>query len=91
MESCQSFSISSCSQLKIAWFDVNGTVEDRYQCINAQVPMHRQKKKKCKIHEDNCRKKTEKNNIPMSEEQCQSCNKSICRAHSMRIWNSCLQ
>ena len=29
MESYQSFNITSCSQLKSAWFDVNGSVEDK--------------------------------------------------------------
>ena len=102
MESCQIFSITSCSQTKIAWFDVNGSVEDenvsrnrtrslwtshehrnRYECTGKWT--------RCKIHEENCQSKSEKDNILMSKEQCQPWDKCIRRAHSTRICNSCLQ
>ena len=36
------------------------------------------KRKKCVIHEANCRTKQEKYNCPRSTEQCQSCGDSIC-------------
>ena len=103
MEYCEIFSITTCSHTKITWFEfVNDWVEDenvpgnglelpravrkvenRYQCTG--------KNKRCKINEDNCRSKSEKDNIEMSKEQCQSCVKSICRAHSTRICKSSFQ
>ena len=43
--------------------------------------------KRQKIHEDNRRSKSEKDYIAIFKEQCQTCDKSICRAHSMRIYN----
>ena len=82
--------------------DISSSVEDKNvpqnctRCTWAspkhqkQLRIHKQKEK-CKIYEDNCESKSEKDNIPMSKEQCQSCSKSIFRAHSMRIFNSCLQ
>ena len=53
--SCKSLSITSCSQTKIAWFDINGSVEDENVPRNyarspwaspkhqKQIQMHRQK------------------------------------------------
>ena len=38
----------------------------------------------------NCQSKKEKDMVPKSTE-CQLCGKSICRTHSMRICNICLQ
>ena len=81
MEYCEIFSITTCSHTKITWFEfVNDWVEDenvpgnglelpdpvrkienRYECTG--------KNKGCKIHEDNCRSKSEKDNIEMSKEQ----------------------
>ena len=43
------------------------------------------------LHMANCHIKTEKDNAPKSAEQCQSCGISICREHSMRVCNGCLQ
>ena len=58
-------------------------IENRFKCIG--------KRKRFKRHEDNCQSKGKKDNIPMPKEQCQSCDKSICQAHSMIICYSCLQ
>ena len=59
-------------------------IENRYKCTGGR-------KKGCKLHEDNCPSKSKNHNIPMSIEQCQSCGKSIWRAHSIKICNSCFQ
>ena len=102
MESCQRFSTVSCSQTKIEWFEVIdpvgvkiflgivlevpkpvANIENRYECTG--------KRRKCKIHEDNCWSKSEKDNTPIYKERCQSYGESLCRANSMRICNSYLQ
>ena len=49
-------------------------------CANEQT------KGRCKMYDDDCWSKSE-----ISQEQCQSCDKSIFRVRSMRICNSCLQ
>ena len=41
--------------------------------------------RRCQLHMANCQTKTEKVNTPKSAEQCQSCDISICREHSMRV------
>ena len=57
--------------------------ENRYQCTD--------KRKRGKVQENNCQSKSEKDNIPMYKEQCQSSGKSICRAYSSITCNPCLQ
>ena len=56
----QSFRITLCLQTKIAWFDVNGSVEDSQSQISKADTG---KRKRCKMHKDNCRSKSGKGNI----------------------------
>ena len=58
-------------------------VEKRHKCTG--------KRRRCEIHMMNCQSKKEKDIVPKPTEPCQSCGKSICRTHSMRICYACLQ
>ena len=58
-------------------------IEKRFECTA--------KRKKCVIHQANCRTKQEKDNCRRSTEQCQSCGDSICREHSLRLCVKCLE
>ena len=53
-------------------------IEKRFECTA--------KRKKCVIHQANCRTKLEKYNCPRSTQQCQSCGDSICREHSLCLY-----
>ena len=53
-------------------------IEKRFECTA--------KRKKCVIHQANCRTKQEKDNCPRLTEQCQSC-----REHSLRLCVKCLE
>ena len=83
--------LSGMVQLKIKLFLGNALVvpvplpkiERRFESTGAR--------KRCSIHMANCNTKQEKDNIPKSTEQCQSCERSICRAHSMSSCNECLK
>ena len=48
-------------------------------------------RKKYRIHLQNCQNKSEKDKVPQSKGQCQSCGESICRDHSMRLCYQCLE
>ena len=58
-------------------------IEKRFECTA--------KRKKCVIHQANCRTKQEKDNCRKSTEQCQFCGDSICREHSLRLCVKCLE
>ena len=47
--------------------------------------------RKFQLHMANCHTKTEKDSVPKSTEQFQSCGISICWEHAMRVFHGCLQ
>ena len=49
------------------------------------------RRKKYRIHLQNCQSKSEKDKAPQSKEQCQSCGESICWDQSMRLCYYCLE
>ena len=46
-------------------------------------------RRKLQLHMANCHTKTEKDNVPKSTEQFQSCGISICWEHAMRVCRGC--
>ena len=58
-------------------------IKKRFECTA--------KRKKCVIHQANCKTKQEKDNCPRSTDQCQSCRGSICREHSLHLCMECLE
>ena len=51
---------------------------------------HRDERRRCKCCEKGCTK-TEKSNLPKTKELCESCAVSVCRDHSIRMCNACIE
>ena len=51
---------------------------------------HTDERRRCKQCEKGSSKQ-EKSNLPKTNENCESCGIAVCRQHSIRLWDSCLE